>query len=421
MSKRDKKRVVVTGMGLITPLGSTKMEFWDAISNGRSGVKKLTRLDTSLSRTKIAATIEGFEPKNFIGQKEIKRMDPFTQLAIAATSLAVEDSRLKIDDEVKEKVGVILGSAVAGIISHEIASEDLFVRGYRHVNPLTVPLVMFNAGSSNICMHFGFTGISFSISTACSSGSNAIGEAYLKIKNGNAEIMVAGGSDAPISPVCFCAWDKLRAMSVNNDDPERACKPFSKNRDGLVLGEGAGMLMLESLENALHRSARIYGEIIGYGSTSDAFHLTYPNKEQEVKAIKIALADSEIVPDDIDYINAHGTGTKANDKVETESIKEVFGERAYSIPISSTKSMTGHPLGASGAIELIACLLTMENNFIPPTINYEIPDPECDLDYVPNTGRKAEMDVSMSNSFGFGGANAILLVKKWKGIDNEAG
>ncbi len=414
MSEKNRRRVVVTGMGLITPVGSDMETFWDSVANGVSGVRLVTSIDTSAFRTKIAGQIEDFDPEKYLEPKEIKRMDRFTQLAIAATSLALQDSNLKIDDGIKEKVGVILGSAVAGIISHEIAAKDLFVRGHRYVNPLTVPLVMFNAGASNICMHFGFTGTSFGISTACASATNAIGEAYQRIKNGYGEIMVAGGSDAPISPVCFSAWNKLRAMSTNNGEPERACKPFSKDRDGLVMAEGSGMLILESLDSAVARSAGIYGEIIGYGSTSDAFHLTYPNKEQEIRAIELTLADAGVNPDDIDYINAHGTATTANDKVETETIKTVFGKRAYSIPISSTKSMIGHSLGASGAIELIASILAMRNGFIPPTINYEIPDPECDLDYVPNVGRRAELSIAMSSSFGFGGTNAVLLVKKWK-------
>lgn len=414
-----RNKVVVTGMGLISPLGSKKEDFWEAIANGKSGVKRVTRIDTSAYRTKIAAQIEDFDPHVFIEPKEVKRMDRFSHFAIAATALAVEDSGLQINDEIKEKIGVILGSAVAGIISHEIAAEALFVRGHKSVNPMTVPLVMFNAGSSNICKQFGFTGTSFGIATACSSGSNAIGEAYQKIRSGYAEIMIAGGSDAPISPVCFSAWNKLRAMSAQNDEPEKACKPFSKNRDGLVMGEGAGILVLERLENALMRGARIYGEIIGYGSTTDAFHLTYPNKEQEVKAIQMALMTAGIKPDEVDYINAHGTATMANDKTETEAIKEVFGKDAYSIPISSIKSMIGHPLGASGAIELITCFLAMEKGFIPPTINYEMPDPECDLDYVPNVGRNERIEIAMSNSFGFGGANAILVVKKWKGSNDQ--
>ncbi len=419
MSERGKKRVVVTGMGLITPIGSGKEAYWESVSKGRSGVKRVTQLDTSAYRTKIAGIVEDFDPKEFLDAKQVKRMDRFSHFAVAATAMAVEDGALRIDDEAREKVGVILGSAVAGILSHETAAEEHFLRGHRHVNTFTVPMVMFNAGASNISIHFGFKGMSFGISTACSSGANAIGEAYQKIQDGHAEVMIAGGSDAPISPVCFSAWNKLRTMSVDNDRPERACKPFSKNRDGLVMGEGAGMLVLESLEHARGRSARIHGEIVGYGSTCDASHLTFPNKEQEIRAVRIALADAGIEPQEVDYINAHGTGTQANDKTETEVIKDVFGADAYSMPISSTKSMIGHPLGASGAIELITCLLAMEHRFIPPTINYEIPDPECDLDYVPNTGREGEIDIAMSDSFGFGGANAVLIVRKWKGTDDK--
>ncbi len=417
MLEKDRQRVAITGMGLISPLGHTKKDFWENISKGCSGLKRLSRVDTSSFRTKIGATIEDFEPEDFIHPKQIKRMDRCAHLAIAATSKALEDSGLKIDNEsIKEKICIIIGSAVAGMESHDNAAENLFVRGFKYVNPLTVPMAMFNVASSNISMHFGFKGISFTLSTACSSSNNAIGEAYQKIKNGYAEIIITGGTDAPFSPVCLSAWSKLRVMSITNNEPERACKPFSKNRDGLVIGEGAGMLVLESLKHALNRSAPIHGEIIGYGSTSDAFHLTYPNREQEARAIKIALEDAGIKPDEVNYINAHGTGTIANDKEETEVIKNVFGENAYSLPISSTKSMIGHPLGASGAIELITCILAMKKGFIPPTINYEIQDPECDLDYVPNEGRKSEMNIAISNSFGFGGANAVLIVKKWKDL-----
>jgi 3-oxoacyl-[acyl-carrier-protein] synthase II len=413
MKDKPQRRVVVTGVGLITPIGSGKEAYWQAASRGVSGVRKLTRFDTEHYRTKIAATVEDFNPDDFIERRVSQRMDRFTQMAVGATAMAIEDSGLDLDDEIKGKTGVLLGSGGGGIISHEEAAEGFFVSGYRHVNPLSVALVMPNAGSSYICMQFGFKGISYCLSTACAAGSHAIGESYQKIKNGYADIIVTGGAEAPLSIVHFCAWDKLRAMSTQNDDPERAIKPFSKNRDGLVMGEGAGILILESLEHALGRSARILGEIVGYGSSSDAYHLTYPNLDQEVAAMRMAVSDAGIDPGEINYINAHGTATLANDKVETAAIKQVFGEKAHSIPISSTKSMIGHPLGASGAIELITCLLAMERGFVPPTINYEVPDPECDLDYVPNSGREANLGMAMSNSFGFGGTNAILIARKW--------
>ncbi len=412
MSTNDERRVVVTGAGLVTPLGSTKESFWQSLIEGKSGVKKINRLDVSKFKTAIAATIDDFDPEKYIEEEKVKWMDRFTHFAIAAATLALEDSGLDINKEESRKASVILGSAVAGIISHEVAAKDLFTRGHRYVDPLTVLLVMFNAGANNICLRFGFTGVSYGLATACSSGTNAIGEAYLRIKNGIDEIVVAGGADAPISPVCFSAWDKLRVMSKNNDEPERACKPFSKNRDGLVMGEGAGIVVLESLESARKRSAKILCEIKGYGATNDAFHITYPNRDQEVRALNMALADAGIGANEIDYINAHGTGTYANDKVETESIKTVFGEQAPSIPISAIKPMIGHPLGASGAIELITCILVMERGLIPPTINYEVPDPECDLDYVPNVAREANVKTAITNSFAFGGANAILIVRK---------
>ncbi len=408
------KRVVVTGAGLITPIGSTIDTYWKSLVAGRSGISKLTRLESSAYRTRIAGQIEDFEAGEFIGKKELRRMDRFTHLAIAATTKAIEDAKLELDDETREKTGVILGSAVAGIISHEIAAKDLFTKGSRHINPFTVPLVMFNAGASNITMHFGITGISFGLATACSSGTNAIGEAYLRIKHGMTDVMIAGGSEAPLSPVCFAAWDKLRAMSAKNFDPQRACRPFSKDRDGLVMSEGAGMVILESLERAEKRGAQVLGEITGYGTTSDAFHITYPNLTQQARAMTMALDDAGIKPDDIDYINAHGTGTGANDKVESEAIEIAFGENAKSVPISSTKSMLGHALGASGALELITCLLAMRDNLVPPTINYTEKDPDCTLDYIPNECRKVEVETTLSNSFGFGGANAVLVAKKFK-------
>lgn len=415
---KAQRRVVVTGLGLITPIGSTKDDYWRAVTNGVSGVRELTRFDTSAFRTKIAATVEDFQPEDFIEPKKIRRMDRFARMAVAATAMALEDSGLELTDEVKRGTGVILGSGGGGIISHEDAAEALFTRGHRHVDTLAVALVMPNAGSSHICMEFGFQGISYCLSTACASGTHAIGESYQKIKHGYADIMVTGGAEAPISVVHFTAWDKLRAMSTQNDVPEKAIKPFSKNRDGLVLGEGAGILVLESLEHARRRSARVYGEIIGYGSSSDAYHLTFPNLDQEVAAIRMAVSDAGIGPDEIDYINAHGTATPANDKVETQSIKAVFGEKASSIPISSTKSMIGHPLGAAGAIELITCLLAFENSFIPPTINYEVEDPECDLDYVPNSGRSSAVETAMSSSFGFGGTNAVLIARRLEEAGN---
>jgi len=414
-----KRRVVVTGIGLLTSIGSTKESFWEALISGKTGVKRIpeARLDTSSYRTKIAATIDDFNPKDFLDVKNIKRMDPCALFGIAATTSALQDSALS--NNAREEAGVILGSAVAGIVSHDNSAKELFQKGYRYVNPLTVPLVMYNAAASNISLHFGLKGISYALATACSSGSNAIGESYQKIKNGYQNIMVTGGSDATISPIVFSGWNKLRALSPNNDDPKRACKPFSKNRDGLVIGEGAGIVILESLESALARDARIYCEVIGYGATSDAFHITYPNQAQEVRAIKMALDEAGIGPGDVDYISAHGTATRANDKVETETLKEVWGDKAYSVPISSIKPNVGHTFGASGAIEFITCILAMENSVVPPTINYEEPDPECDLDYVPNTARDVNVNIALTNSFGFGGANSTLVLKKWNGSDSE--
>lgn len=407
-----KKRVVVTGMGVITAIGVDIKSFWDSVLLGKSGVKRIRRIDTTDLPVKIAAEIDNFDPSALLPGEKISRMDRFSQFAMTAALEAARDSRIESDDRGKEKIGVILGTSVGGIYSHEKAAEDLFTKGYKYVNPLTIPLVINNAAAFHLAAHFGFVGPNFTITTACTSASNAIGESYKMIKNGYADVMMTGGADAPISPVCLAAWCKLRALSLQNDDPEKACKPFSLNRDGLVLGEGAGVLILEEMDRAIKRNAPIYAEIIGYGNNNDAFHLTHPSLDQEVKAMEMAIGDAGIHKDEIDYISAHGTATKINDRTETIAIKSVFGERAYKIPVSSVKSMVGHTLGASGAIGLIATILGMRYNRIPPTINYDVPDPECDLDYVTNKPREGNINAALSNCFGFGGVNASLIIKK---------
>jgi 3-oxoacyl-[acyl-carrier-protein] synthase II len=405
------KRVVITGMGVISAVGMDLDQYWEAVQKGISGVVPIKRFDTSSFRTKIAAEIQNFHAKNYIDSKQIDRMDRFSHFSIAATQHALDDSRVECLQK-RSDIGVILGTSVGGIYSHEMTCSNFFTQGYASVSPLAIPVIMHNAAACNIARQFGFTGNNYTISTACSSASNAIGEAYRCIKHGYSEMIVTGGADATLSPVFLSAWNKLRVLSEHNDDPTKACKPFSKNRNGFVIGEGAGILILESLSSAKKRNAKIYAEIIGYGNTNDAHHLTFPNMEQQVQAVRMAMAEAGLTPEQIDYINAHGTGTKANDKVETETIKTVFGKHACSIPISSIKPVIGHTLGASGAMELIACVLAMTHGTAPPTINYDVPDPECDLDYVPNHHRVTNIDIAMSNSFAFGGGNVVLIIKK---------
>jgi 3-oxoacyl-[acyl-carrier-protein] synthase II len=407
-----KKRVVITGMGVITPLGNCIKDFWNALVDGQSGVNNITRFSVEDFPVKIAGEVNAFCPEDFFTDDKMDRLDRFSQFALASAYQAVNDSKIDIKKGGRDDIGVVLGTSVGGIYSHEKAAEDLFTRGFKFVDPVSIPKVMYNAGACHIARHFGFMGPNYTVTTACASGANAIGEAYKIIKDGYAKAMVTGGADATLSPVFFAAWCKLRVLSRQNDSPQKACKPFSKNRDGLVVSEGSGILILEELESAKERNARIYGEVIGYGSTNDAYHLTFPHIDGEVKAIENALKDAQISKEDVDYINAHGTATAINDSVETDAIKKVFGDNAYSIPISSTKSMLGHTLGASGAIELITCALSLNESIIPPTINYEEPDPKCDLDYVPNKARKADINISLSNSFGFGGNNAVLILNK---------
>lgn len=406
------RRVVITGMGVITAIGVDVKSFWDSVLLGKSGVKRIKRINTTDLPVRIAAEIDNFDPSALLSGEKTSRMDLFSQFAMTAALEAARDSRLESDDKDKEKIGVILGTSVGGIYSHEKAAEDLFTKGYKHVNPLTIPLVINNAAAFHLAAHFGFIGPNFTITTACTSASNAIGESYRMIKYGYADVMMTGGADAPISPVCLAAWCKLRALSLQNDDPEGSCKPFSLNRDGLVLGEGAGVLILEEMDRAIKRNAPVYAEIIGYGNNNDAFHLTHPSLDQEVKAMEMAIGDAGIQKDEINYISAHGTATKINDRTETLAIKNVFGEGAYKIPVSAVKSMVGHTLGASGAIGLITTILGMKYNRIPPTINYHVPDPECDLDYVPNKPREGNIHTALSNCFGFGGVNASLIIRK---------
>ncbi len=403
-----KKRAVITGLGILSPVGIGKNNFWEYLTAGKSGIGKITLFDPSPFKSQIAGEIKGFNPEQYIERKFLRWMDRVSQIAVVAAQMAAEDAGLTLPQE----TGIVLGTGIGGILWHQDAIEQYFYKGPTRMDPADIPKIMYNAAAAHLSITLGLKGEGYTITTACASSAHAIGESLRLIRHGYANIIVTGGTDVPLSPHLHGAWCALRVLSTKNNIPESACRPFSKDRDGMVLGEGAGILILEELEHALSRSANIYGEIIGYGSSYDSYNITTPCVEGQVISINRALNDANLKPNEIDYINAHGTATNINDKVETISIKKVFGQHAYSIPISSIKSMTGHSMGASGAIELISCCLTLRDNIIPPTINYFVPDPECDLDYVPNKSRKATVNTIMSNSFGFGGNNANIVLRK---------
>ncbi len=405
---------MVTGIGVVTPLGIGKKAFWDGLANGRSGVRRITRFDPSDLTSQIAGEVPDFEPLDFMDRKDARRMDRFTQFAVAAAALALADAGL--DDKVPlgERAGVLIGSGVGGIETLEEQALTLVTKGVSRISPFFVPMMIADMAAGQVSILFGAKGHNACTVTACCSGAHSIGDAFRVIQRGDADIMISGGAEAPIGKLAMGGFCSAKTLSTRNDEPERASRPFDAGRDGFVMGEGSGIVILEELEHARARGAKIYGELVGYGATGDAYHITTPAPEGEgaARAMLAALNDAGLTTEDVDYINAHGTSTKYNDYFETVAIKRVFGQRAGSVPISSTKSMTGHLLGAAGGVELIACLLAMEHNLIPPTINYEEPDPNCDLDYVPNVARPKELNVVMSNSFGFGGHNAVLVVKK---------
>ena len=410
-------RVAITGLGVITAIGAGKDAFWEALRAGRCGIRKVDKFDASPYPTQFAAQLNGFDFSPYIDSKWSRRMDLTSQMAVAAAKMAVKDAGIDLDQEDRERIGVVVGTAMAGT-AFMLEQADVFKqKGPMKINPFTALTVFPDAPASFISIELGLYGPSFSLATACSSALDAVGYAFNAIRHGELDVILMGGAEATIFPQAFSAFCMLRAMSQRNDDPERASRPFDKERDGFVLGEGAGMLVLEDLERAKHRGAHIYAEISGFGMTCDAYHMTAPEPSgrQATRAIQIALKDAGVTPTDIDYINAHGTSTQLNDKTETLVIKQVFGQHAYKVPVSATKSMIGHLIGAAGAVELIATTLALEHQVIPPTINYEIPDPDCDLDYVPNVARKATIDVALKNSFGFGGKNSALVVRKYEG------
>lgn len=410
-----KNRVVITGLGAVTPLGNNVTSTWENIIEGKSGVGKMTRIDASQFPATVAAELQDFDATNFIEKKDIRKMDRFTQYAVASAIMAVEDANLKITSENADRIGVWIGSGIGGMETYEQQYQNFQEKGYRRVSPFFVPMLIPDMASGQVSITLGAKGINSCTVTACASGANSIGDAFKVIERGDADVMITGGSEAPITNMSVAGFCAAKALSTNQD-PNSASRPFDLNRDGFVMGEGSGILILESLEHAQNRGANIYAEIVGYGATGDAYHVTAPAPEGEggVRAMRMALKDAGLEPEEINYMNAHGTSTHYNDKYETLAIKQVFGDYSSNLAVSSTKSMTGHLLGAAGAVEAIFSVKAIQDGIIPPTINYETPDPDCDLDYVPNKARKQEVNAVLSNSLGFGGHNATLIFKKFK-------
>ena len=416
MDRAPRRRAVITGLGAVTPLATGVDESWRKLCQGKSGVARITKFDTAGSKVQIAAEIKDFHPEDFLDKKKIRRTDPFIQYALAATRMAIDDSRLAINGNNASRVGVVLGSCAGGMNMYEKNLFALRDEGAERVSPFFIPGFIANMATGEISLAFGARGPSKCVVTACATGSNCIGDALRLIQYDEADAMIAGGSDAYILPVGIAGFDKMRALSRRNNEPEKASRPFDKDRDGFIIGEGAGVVILEEMEAAMRRGAKIYAELAGYGSNIDGVHITEPDWENQARCLMLALNDAAISPVDVDYINAHGTSTVLNDVSETKAIKDALGEHSKKVPISSNKSMLGHLLGAAGVVEAIFTVLTVRDGIIPPTINYETPDPECDLDYVPNIARKAQVNIALSNSFGFGGVNAALVFKKFEEV-----
>ncbi|MCY8202250.1 beta-ketoacyl-ACP synthase II [Bacillus sp. N12A5] len=411
----SKKRVVVTGLGALSPLGNDVDTSWNNAINGVSGIGPITRVDAEEYPAKVAAELKDFNVEDYMDKKEARKMDRFTQYAVVAAKMAVEDADLHITDEIAPRVGVWVGSGIGGLETLESQFEIFLTKGPRRVSPFFVPMMIPDMATGQISIALGAKGVNSCTVTACATGTNSIGDAFKVIQRGDADVMVTGGTEAPLTRMSFAGFSANKALSTN-PDPKTASRPFDKNRDGFVMGEGAGIIVLEELEHALARGAKIYGEIVGYGSTGDAYHITAPAQDGEggARAMQEAIKDAGIAPEDIDYINAHGTSTYYNDKYETMAIKTVFGEHAHKLAVSSTKSMTGHLLGAAGGIEAIFSILAIKEGVIPPTINIQTPDEECDLDYVPDEARRQDLNYVLSNSLGFGGHNATLIFKKYQ-------
>jgi len=411
-----RRRVVVTGLGCISPVGNDVETTWKHILAGRSGAGRITYYDASEYRTQIAAEVKGFDGAALFGSREARKMDRFTQLAVGASLQALQDSGLQVGDDNRDRIGVVIGTGIGGLKTLFEQMQVFSERGPSRVSPFLVPMMLPDSGASTVAIHLGLRGPNMAVVTACATGTNAVGEATEIIRRGQADVMLAGGSEAAIIPIAMAGLSVMTALSPRNDEPERASRPFDLHRDGFVMGEGAAVLVLESLEHARQRGATILAEVSGYGSSNDAYHITAPaeNGAGAALCMRQAIEDAGLSLEQIDYINAHGTSTQLNDKSETAAIKTVFGELAYNIPVSSTKSMTGHLLGASGALEAVFCVKTLQDRILPPTINYETPDPACDLDYVPNQARPADVRHVMSNSFGFGGHNATLILSRYE-------
>ncbi|MEY2858341.1 MAG: hypothetical protein RLZZ74_2654 [Cyanobacteriota bacterium] len=415
MTNRQNKRVVITGLGAITPIGKNLADYWDGLLQGKSGVGAVTLFDASEHACQIAAEVKDFDPHEYLDKKDAKRMDRFAQFGVCASIQAIADAKFEINELNADQVGVLIGTGVGGLQVMETQNENLITKGPRKVSPFTIPMMISNMAAGLTAIHTGAKGPNSCTVTACAAGSHAIGDAFRLVQGGYAKAMICGGAEAAVTPLSFAGFCSAKALSTRNDSPGSASRPFDRDRDGFVMGEGSGILFIEELDQALARGARIYGEIVGYGMTCDAYHMTspVPGGQGAAKAIELALLDGDLTPNQVDYINAHGTSTQANDSNETKAIKKALGDRASQIVVSSTKSMTGHLLGGSGGIEAVATVMAIANDRVPPTINLEHPDPECDLDYIPHVSREHQVNVALSNSFGFGGHNVTLAFKKY--------
>jgi 3-oxoacyl-[acyl-carrier-protein] synthase II len=411
----NNKRVVITGIGVVSPIGNSKAEFWSSIINGRGGIGPITKFDVSEHTSKIAGEVKNFDASQLLNSKESRRMDGFVQYALVAADEAIKDSKLNLEAENPQRIGCLVASGIGGLTTIEEQHKILLEKGAKRVSPFLIPMLIVNMAPGQIAISYNLKGPNFSVVTACASSNHGLGEAYRIIQNGKADVMVAGGTENAITPLGLAGFCSAKALSTRNDDPEHASRPFDKDRDGFIMAEGAAILVLESLEHALARKANIVAEIVGYGATCDAYHITAPDPEAKgaISSMELTLEDAGLSADEVDYINAHGTSTILNDKIETKAIKTVFKEHAKKLMISSTKSMTGHMLGAAGAIEAAVTALALKEGIIPPTINYSVPDPDCDLDYTPNQAKKTDFNVALSNSLGFGGHNATIALKKY--------
>ncbi len=417
MGRGNRLKVVVTGMGAITPLGLNVQDTWQALIEGRSGIGRITQFDASAYPTQIAGEVKGFDPGEYMDVRDARRMARFSQFAVAGAKMALEDAGLTVDESTAEDVGVVIGTAIGGaLVESEMAHLILLNKGVRRVPPLFVPSMIPNAAAHHVACAFGIRGYSSTVVGACASGNQAIGEGARAIRDGSAQVVIAGGTESAMCELALAGICAMRALSTRNDEPERASRPFDAERDGFVVSDGCGVLVLESLDHAMARGARVYAEVLGYGVSSDAYHVAAPHPEGRGSALAMrrAIADAGLKPEDIRYINAHATATPIGDPAEVVAIKSVFGSRAYEIPVNATKSMIGHLLGAAGAVEAIATIMTIQEGILHPTINYEHPDPECDLDCVPNEARRTQVDIALSNSFGFGGQNACLVFRSWE-------